>query len=360
MATPETVDIALLVAPLDGDSPTGTDLMFDPLYDQMKEAVRGGGRSQLEADAREPDWRVLQRLTVDALTSRTKDLQIAAWLTEALARLEGFAGLRDGLIVIRELHERFWDGLHPQVEDGDLGVRAARLSYLNDASEGGGREALGAAIQRIPLTHGDAAYGLFDYAESRETDNLSRQSAEKYQAALEAGRLTGEHFDRAVASGRRAFYEVLFADAQAALDECDRLQAVVVRQYGKDAPSLLNVHRAIEDCRDLVGKILEEKRRLEPDAVVDEASGPASGAAPVAQARSGPMTLEPVDRADAVRRLAGVASFFKRTEPHSPVAYLVQRAMRWAEMPLEDWLQEVLGDETALGRVRDTLGIKGS
>ena len=51
------------------------------------------------------------------------------------------------------------------------------------------------------------------------------------------------------------------------------------------------------------------------------------------------MTLEPQNRADALRRLEALAVYFRRTEPHSPVSYLVQRAVRWGEMPLEAWLQ---------------------
>ena len=40
------------------------------------------------------------------------------------------------------------------------------------------------------------------------------------------------------------------------------------------------------------------------------------------------------------------------------MSYLVQKAMRWAEMPLDAWLQELLADETAMARVREMLGIK--
>ena len=236
------------------------------------------------------------------------------------------------------------------------------LSYLNESSAAAARESLAAGVEAIPLTDARAgeAYGYVDYRDSREVENLGRQDPERYQAALAAGRLAGEHWDRAVAASRRAFYEPLFADANEALEECDQLQAVVSERFGKDAPSLLNVRKAIEDSRDLLWRILEEKRRLEPDSV-DEAGvpGEAAAAARGGAQPSGPLPLEPRDRADAVRRLAAVATFFKRTEPHSPVSYLVQKAMRWADMPLDAWLQEVLSDETAMARVREMLGIKG-
>ena len=68
--------------------------------------------------------------------------------------------------------------------------------------------------------------------------------------------------------------------------------------------------------------------------------------------------IEPRDRPEALRRLAAVAEFFRKTEPHSPVSYLVQRAARWGEMPLEEWLQEVIKSQDVLGEVRETLGIK--
>ena len=64
------------------------------------------------------------------------------------------------------------------------------------------------------------------------------------------------------------------------------------------------------------------------------------------------------DRAGALRQLAAVAEFFQKTEPHSPIAYLVQRAAKWGEMPLDEWLQEVIKNPGVLGEVRETLGIK--
>ena len=63
-------------------------------------------------------------------------------------------------------------------------------------------------------------------------------------------------------------------------------------------------------------------------------------------------------RADAIKQLQRVAEFFRRTEPHSPVPYLVQRAVRWQEMPLEEWLQELIKDTSVLSAVKETLGLR--
>src|SRR5262249_61907787 len=168
MATPETVEIASLLAPISAEHPAGESLLYDAVYDQLKDAARGGGRSQLDADeAAAPDWKGLLQLASSTLATRSKDLQIAAWLTEALTRTHGFPGLRDGLRTLRGLLETFWDTLHPQIEDGDLEFRAGRLSYLNESSAGAARESLAAAIETLPLPH-PAGGGADRHARLRE------------------------------------------------------------------------------------------------------------------------------------------------------------------------------------------------
>lgn len=59
-------------------------------------------------------------------------------------------------------------------------------------------------------------------------------------------------------------------------------------------------------------------------------------------------------------RLSEVAEFFRRTEPHSPVSYLVQRAVRWGEMSLEELMRDVVKNPEVLEQIWDTLGIKSS
>ncbi|MBH2011056.1 MAG: type VI secretion system protein TssA, partial [Xanthomonadaceae bacterium] len=59
----------------------------------------------------------------------------------------------------------------------------------------------------------------------------------------------------------------------------------------------------------------------------------------------------------ALRALNDIAGFFRRTEPHSPVAYLLDRAVAWADMPLEQWLAEVIRDESTLASIRERVGL---
>jgi type VI secretion system protein ImpA len=141
--------------------------------------------------------------------------------------------------------------------------------------------------------------------------------------------------------------------------------------FGRQAPGLMGIKQAISDCRTLVADIGKKKGGLgpapEPELTPQEAEESADVAVqetpePVISAprRSNIISLEPQSRADALRQLAAVADYFRRTEPHSPVSYLVQRAVRWGEMPLEAWLQNVIHDESVLAQLRETLGLKDS
>ena len=77
-------------------------------------------------------------------------------------------------------------------------------------------------------------------------------------------------------------------------------------------------------------------------------------------AASGAMTwsAEPKSREEAFQRLVVIANYLKRVEPQHPVSYLLERAVRWTRMPLEDWLGEVVRNDDVLKHLHDTLGIK--
>lgn len=67
----------------------------------------------------------------------------------------------------------------------------------------------------------------------------------------------------------------------------------------------------------------------------------------------GPIT----NRKVAFERLREVANFLDRTEPHTPVAHLVKRAIRWGDMSLEEVLKEVVKNNDARRNIFEALGV---
>ena len=112
-----------LLSPVPWAKPGGVDLRYDPIYDKIKEARReddDAPQGEWQHARKLADWPAVIKLTGDALATKSKDLQLAAWLSEAMLRREGFGSFRATLDVMRALIEQYWDGLYPAIEDDDL------------------------------------------------------------------------------------------------------------------------------------------------------------------------------------------------------------------------------------------------
>jgi type VI secretion system ImpA family protein len=65
-------------------------------------------------------------------------------------------------------------------------------------------------------------------------------------------------------------------------------------------------------------------------------------------------------REEAYALLAEIANFLARIEPHSPVPYLLQRAIAWGGMSLQELLPELLNDQSALKDVGHLLRLQAN
>ncbi len=329
-----------LLASISEAKPAGEDLRPTSEWDKIKDARRSDDTQNLDKwvprDIKTANWGLVQRLASQALATKTKDLQIAIWLTEASLKLQGFAGLRDSLRLIRELLIRFWDqGLFPPIEEGDLEFRAGALEWLN--------EKLAFLVQEIPLTvrsDGGEDYGWHRLAEARrvgrEQDlvgpsgdvDVDRQA--RRQADLADGKISMEMFEAASGATRRAPYEVFSEDFEQACRELEELDRIVEEKFGNEAPAFTATKAALEECREPIQRIREQKRQEEPDpaplAELGEAAGEAGGAVRIG------LPVEPQDREDALRRVVAVAAYLRQNDPYSPASYLLTRALRWGEL----------------------------
>jgi type VI secretion system protein ImpA len=356
-------DTDSILKPISQDKPSGVDTRESKSFEILKEARREEealSQGDWKRDLKVADWPKVIQTATKILTAEGKDLQAACWLVEGLTKRNGFSGLRDGLKVLRGLHEQFWDSFYPQIEDGDLEFRAGRLEALN--------KVLPVAIKSIGLIHppGGAVYGYWHYKESQDVENLRRGAASDSEKkrqlaeALDEGKLEGDKYEKAVAATPLAHCAALLDQITQAWEEFGLLDKVLDEKYGEQAPSLRHVKDAIAECRGLMDGIVKKKGGVglpsETEKVpTSDQSGEETVTSPAGQAFGS--TVDPRDRAEALRQLSRVAEFFRKTEPHSPVSYLVQRAARWGEMPLDEWLQEVIKNDGVLGEVRETLGL---
>jgi type VI secretion system protein ImpA len=93
----------------------------------------------------------------------------------------------------------------------------------------------------------------------------------------------------------------------------------------------------------------------EPEAEAEDAeAAPAAGGSSGGRSPSGNI----VGREDAFKTLMKVAEFFRRTEPHSPVSYALEQAVRWGRMPLPDLIKDLVSDDTVRREFFRRTGIK--
>lgn len=363
MATDELLEFDRLLEPISDDEPCGESLRYDPVYDQISSLRKQKSSAVDEAADTEADWPKVQDLSTDTLESKSKDLQIAAWLLEALVEMYGFAGMRDGFRLIHGMIDSFWDHLHPEIdEDGDLGARAAPINSLA-AGDGGAR--MPARIREISLAQSD---GTETYSYSFRQSAIASPQGEdedegdfsRRQREAESRR---ESFDTAVNSTPAQFYADLNDDLAGCREQLNSLEKAVDEKLGHDAPGWSSLRQAIEDVERTIRPILSLKGVLDQEEESAEDSGAESGddggddqASSGGGGGGGPVRT----RADAIKKLQEVVDFLRRTEPHSPVAYLVQRAIKWAHQPLESVLSELVKDSSVLESIEDVLGIQSA
>jgi len=360
---PAVIDVTALLEPIPGDNPAGESVQYSGEYDEIREARRSEDvlpQGDWQREPKEPEWPKVLDISTTAL-SKTKDLQIGAWLTEALVELYAFAGLRDGMKVLRGFHEQFWDNVYPEKDGEDLEARANAMSFLDTK--------VAIPLKKLPLTKTGSGieYNYLQWEESTKFDlpeNLEALDQEAYNRAVELkaqaeaeNRTSGEAWRKAKTTTRRAFYEEQFVLLNECWEEFKALDRVMDEKFGRQTPGLGALKKSLDEVRTLVEKLVKEKRILEPDPVLDGAGAVSADGSPASADGVGASVGPVRGREDALRRLAEVAQYFQRTEPHSPVAYLVQRAIKWGQMPLEVWLEDVVKDGNVLGQIRETLGI---
>jgi len=361
MASPEILDFETILNPIPGEKPAGDSLRYEGVYDAIQEARREDDvlpMGEWQREVKTADWRAVINLGTEAVSTKSKDLQIAAWIVEALTKRDGFAGLRDGVRLLRELQENFWEGLFPEIEDGDLEFRGGPLNWLN--------EKLPASVREVALTEGELRYGWNHWDESRKVDNLGRQNPEAMQAAVDEGKITGEQFDKAVGSTPRAFYENLLEDIANTKEQLSSLEKTIDAKFGRSAPSLIKIRNVVEDYLEVISGIVKKKRARDPNYKQEsESASDALASSQDLSSGGGQAAIstthwagEPRSREEAFQRLNVIAGYLRRVEPQHPVSYLLERAVKWTKMPLDQWLGEVISNQDVLNNLRDTLGIR--
>lgn len=355
MHTSSPLDLAALLTPISAEFPTGQDIRTDstsmPLLHQLKELrlmartierqhIRG-----IEKTAK-ADWQAVREIAVNLLQHHTKDLEIAAWLTEALLREHRFHGLYIGFHFMRELCEKFWDTLHPLPDEDGFLTRVIALTHLN------GEEVEGTLIVPIaltPLTEGaiSGPYNLWQYRQA--LDLLKITDPQKREQRLAAGSISLEIFETAIHESSASFVKEQHWALTHAIHEFNALLRFLEQHCGEETPPssrILAQLNACLECLETVGKRSLQSLTVS-DSTTNETVTPSHSITDTSNH----------SRDQVLESLLQAAHFFRSTEPHSPLPYILERAVRWGRMSLPELLQELITDETARQQFDQLTGV---
>jgi type VI secretion system protein ImpA len=369
MPSDPVLDFDALLAPISDDRPAGIYLREDPdesgVYYDIKafrddartaEEFIPGGDDGIDETPPNPveQWNRLLNKCVSVLESKTKDLEFAAYLTEALVRVKQAAGLRDGFRLMREFVERFWDGLNPppDPEESDPAAQMSRrLNPVGNLNTG----TLTMAMDGLYLSDpdmGEVPPTFLNYHSAHAAAYPKSGKGASFEKMQE--------LKKRVTSGSPDYIRRVNDDLIAAKEELQRLDETLIGKVGsREAPSVSKIKEKLEALlrilKDVAGGLLEasDGQASNGDLVPGTPGAPGVVGGTVSFV-AGPA----VGREDALRTLLEIAAFFRKTEPHSPVSYHVEEAVRWGRMSLAELLKELIPNGDARGTVLLRIGIQ--
>lgn len=360
----EGLDLESLLAPISDDSPVGSDVRndFSPTspYFRLRDARADARAAERAADANPGEvaspegWRHVRTLAVEILSTQAKDLEAAAWLTEALVRSDGLAGLAFGAGLLGGLAERYWDNLFPMPDEDGMETRVAPVTGLNGE---GGDGTLSQPLQKLPLfrdPNGETVM-FFQYQQSAELEAIA--DAKRVEARIAAGVVPYDTMRGAARAASPGAYVALRRNLEEARAAWRAMGEIFDRLAGRDAPPTGRIAETLSQISDFVTRYAPPETAAAP--AEDETAGAGAAATAEDAGQAGPGKPKRLaSREDALATLAEIAEYFRRTEPQSPLAYTIDEAIRRGRLSWPELIAELVRDDQVRNNILNSLGLK--
>ena len=358
-----------LLKVISDEAPCGIDCSFSNEFYAIKKA-RIQDDPLLEqgdwvAEPKQADWAFVSSQSIELLTEKTKDIRLYGWLLEAWSNLYGFEGIAKGLELTQQSLTEFWMLLHPEIAEDDLDQRLGLLQGLINQ--------LPVLIKKTVITNTAISYSLMDYEALLHQQNLRRKHAEDYDDVPTNTSL--EQFEQELFNTSKSFQYKNYQAFLEILKQWNILREVLDGLMGVDAPSFAAIESQLESLHSNLKKIYKtEAFGLQPAMATADSAEEKSAAdqqtstqltehiAVAASAINQPfqphIQSHVANREQAMQVLQEISDYFQLNEPHSPVSYMLQKTIKWSQMPLHEWLAQVIKHEDPLEAVHEILGVQ--
>lgn len=327
------VDLQPLLEAVSAELPSGESLEYDAAYLEIAKAIQGKPEDPITGEkAQPPNWRDIDK-SARELLNRSKDIQVAIYLARALIHLEGINGFRDGVILIRDLLEKYWDTIHPQLDPEDAFDPTARVNILEELAN---FDSFLRPLSLVALVESKAVgrFGLRDIHIATDKISVTDESQKVDLATIKAAFL--DQPDLSLSN-----YQAL-GEALAGLDN---LQDFVNQQVGAtNGPDLSALKAQLKEMRFVFEQYAEfdTKTDAEQEILVDEDGGAEAGA--TLEVRKVPFSGGIHSRQDVIKTLDMICRYYAEHEPSSPVPIFLERAKHLVTADFRQIVQNLLPD----------------
>ncbi len=334
------INVEALLLEFEGDSACGDDLEYDPDFIEL-ETISKPKEEQQVGDSvlagEEVDFPKVGAMALGIL-ERSKDLRAAVFLAEACLHTDGFVPFEKVLAYIHGAVDRYWDCVHPELDEDDDDDPTMRVNALRGLA---GADTVLRAVKRAPLTD-SRAMGRFSLRDISIADG-------------EISPAEGENpIDHASIS---AAFQDTDEDTMAAIREAvsharehvKAITAVFDEKVGALGPDLSELDKALFKAEKAISSVLGGEAGEEAPAE----ESVAAGSAPVAQAA--PVSGAINSRDDVTRMIDKICEYYARSEPSSPVPVLLQRARRLVAADFVTIMKDMASD--GMSQVRTIGGL---
>jgi type VI secretion system protein ImpA len=310
------MDLEELLAPVSEADPCGPDLAYDPERGQLEQFFESSFSIDTSGEASaaaEVDWRPVIAM-IESQSARTKDVWLAVYLCRAGARSGQLPLVEVGAGYLAGLFERYWDKVHPQLEEYGFQGRRGPCESL------AGHAQFLLPLQQVPLL------------EHPRLGRFSGADFERFRAEAEAAEGYGL-FRAALAETPDEALQAAVARLDAIADGLRRADAALEANAGGDTgvnfKPTYDLLAQLKRAAQAFMKAPPEPEAAE-DAVADAGEG---GGAAAGQAAAGPRIGGRVEsREDVIKALDAISDYYRRREPSSPVPAVLLRVREWVDL----------------------------
>ncbi|MVW70272.1 type VI secretion system protein TssA [Bordetella sp. 15P40C-2] len=333
------MEFADILTALDPQLPCGEDLEYDLEFLQLQQAAVERSEQQFGSTiipAQPPDWREVERLA-RGLLERTRDIRVMAYLTQAWTEVRGLQGYAQGVTLVADTLERYWEAVHPRLDsDGDYDP----MPRMNALSSLGAHAGCAPSVRSSRLVNG--VHGQLTLRDAESLLDGSRADPEFYPGGR--ARLV-EHLRQAWMQQDSALVAIAAAD-----EGLRRIQRLVADKLGRDwVPDYTAMYRTLNVVLQALGDSVAQPAPAPPSTETIPSASEVN-VMDSQHSHTGNVAAQPVmrwqdaqiqSREEASAMLAKVCAYFEVHEPSHPAPYLIRRAQQLISMSFHDIIKNL-------------------